>query len=244
MDNNVTDDLTKIVDGMLYNSYIFSEESIKNLKNIMYEKKVKRSCFIFEEGDKADKLYFLYEGKVNISKVMTDGKIISFFQFNRFDLFGEYGYIEGKKNSFSAKTLTDCRVGIIFQKDLDILLWQDRKISLEFMKWLAYMRQLTETKLRDLLFFGKSGALASTLIRIANMYGRKDEEAIYITKKFTNGEIADLIGATRETVNRMLNQLKRESVIRDEKGFLIILNIDKLRNLCHCEGCPKYVCRL
>lgn len=229
---------------LLCNTFIFSENSLEKLKKQMYEKKVNRGQSLFEQGDIANKLYFLYEGKVTVSKVIENGKILSFYQFSKYDLFGQYGYIEGRESTFVAKAMTDCKIGVIFKRDLETLLWNDPRFSFDFMNWMGYMQQLTETKLRDLLFFGKIGALASTLIRMSNTYGKKVGNMIYIQRKFTNAEIADLIGATRETVNRMLHQLKQELVLEYDKGLITILNMETLRDLCHCEGCPHQVCRL
>ncbi|MFP3490515.1 helix-turn-helix domain-containing protein, partial [Staphylococcus sp. SIMBA_130] len=81
------------------------------------------------------------------------------------------------------------------------------------------------------------GALASTLIRIANTYGIEEGDTIRMTTKFTNTEIADLIGATRETVNRMLNQLKKDHIIAYENGTIMIKDLEQLKAICHCEGC-------
>ncbi|HWO96750.1 MAG TPA: Crp/Fnr family transcriptional regulator [Bacillus sp. (in: firmicutes)] len=229
---------------ILANTVLFSKENLNRLKGIMYEKKVKSGTYLFEEGDLADKLYFIKEGSVNLSKVMDDGKELSFYHFGADDMFGEYQYVEGKKCMFNAVALKDCIVGVIQQQDLEVLLWQDGDFSIQFTKWLGYMQQFTQTKMRDLMFFGKNGALASTLIRMTNTYGKADGNVYHITRKFTNEEIAGLIGATRETVNRMLSQLKKEGIVGYDKGSFIILDLEALRNICHCEDCPRHVCRL
>lgn len=78
------------------------------------------------------------------------------------------------------------------------------KKPIEFMKWMGRMQRLIHVKLRDILFFRKNGALASTLIRMSNSFGKVEGGQIIITEKFTNADIGCLIGATRETVNRMI----------------------------------------
>src|SRR5690606_19192373 len=104
---------------------------------------------------------------------------------------------------------------------------------------------MTQTKFRDLMMFGKPGALCSTLIRLYNTYGemRKDG-SVMIGKKLTNTELADMIGATRESVNRMLSDLKNAGAVSNENGYMVVKNIQYLKDICHCENCPVDICRI
>lgn len=116
--------------------------------------------------------------------------------------------------------------------------------SIEFTKWVSYSQQLIQTKLRDLMFFGKNGALASAIIRMTNTYGMQKDGKWEITKKITHDEIACLIGTPRETVTRMLSQLKKDGLIQNEKGYINVIDLAGLRSICRCEDCPLHVCRL
>ena len=227
-----------------YNTQTFSEENFTKLKELMYERIVTRGEMIYWEGEGCDHLYFLNSGAVKLTKSSDEGKDLVLYHFQAGDLFGELKDDSQSINSFSAEAMTDCRLGVIQQKDLETILWQNGDLAIDFMKWMGYMQRFTQTKLRDLMFFGKHGALASTLIRIANTYGIAEGKTIRFSTKFTNTELADLIGATRETVNRMLNQLKKDEVISYEGGAIMIQDMDRLKGICHCEGCPKNICRL
>ncbi|UUZ85022.1 helix-turn-helix domain-containing protein [Paenibacillus sp. P26] len=103
---------------------------------------------------------------------------------------------------------------------------------------------MTQTKFRDLMMFGKPGALCSLLIRLNNSYGEACGKHHRIAVKMNNTEMAEMIGATRESVNRMLSEMKKEDVIDMESGHVIIKDLDYLRDVCHCENCPKDICRL
>jgi CRP/FNR family transcriptional regulator len=96
----------------------------------------------------------------------------------------------------------------------------------------------TQSKFRDLLLFGKSGALASTLIRLSNTHGEEHEEGIYLRIKLKHTEIADLIGTTREGVNRMLSAWKEEGTINIVSGHNIIRGIEDLRKISNCPTFP------
>ncbi len=106
------------------------------------------------------------------------------------------------------------------------------------------MHRVTQTKFRDLMMFGKPGALCSTLIRLCNSYGVQRDDGIYISSKQTHTDLAEMIGATRESVNRMLNDLKTRGVLSYEHQHLVIHDLNYLRDICHCENCPKDICRM
>jgi CRP/FNR family transcriptional regulator len=107
--------------------------------------------------------------------------------------------------SFSAEVTADCEIDVIQQKDLEVLLWQHGDLAVEFMKWMGLMHRMTESKFRDLMMYGTPDALCSLLIRLSNSYGVPKGEYTLINYKINNTEMADMIGATRESVNRMLN---------------------------------------
>jgi CRP/FNR family cyclic AMP-dependent transcriptional regulator len=74
----------------------------------------------------------------------------------------------------------DSVIGIIQLSDLEILIWQHGDLSVEFMQWMDLMHRLTQTRFRNLLLFGKPGALCSVLIRLSNSYVQQHGEDIII----------------------------------------------------------------
>ncbi|MFZ3590542.1 Crp/Fnr family transcriptional regulator [Bacillus sp. DJP31] len=230
--------------NQVHNTNHFTDENLTKMKDIMYDYKVESGTNIFWEGDPSDKLYFIKKGIVKLSKMTDDGKDLTFYYFGQGDMFGEFDCFVKDTCTFSAVAIHDCQIGVIQQSDLEVLLWKNGDFPIEFMKWMGVMQRLMHVKLRDILFYGKNGALASTLIRMTNTFGKVEDKYIIITEKFTNSDIGCLIGATRETVNRMIAQLKKDHVLDIENGYLVIYDLDYLKGICHCEGCPKEICRL
>lgn len=181
---------------------------------------------------------------MRITKATDDGKHLVIYMHQEGDLFGQVDPFHESAHFFSAEILEDATVGIIQQQDLEVLLWQHGDLAVEFMKWMGLMHRLTQTKLRDLMLFGKLGTLCSMLIRLGNTYGIEKDGRILISKKLTNSELADMIGTTRESVNRILGDLKKAGAISYEDGHIVIQDLDYLRDTCHCENCPKEICRI
>lgn len=225
----------------------FSEDQFVRLQELMYPKHAETGSYLFWEGEPTGKLYYIKSGRIKLRKSTEDGKdfILSILQAG--DMLCEPEDGMRAVHSFSAEVIEDAELGVIQWKDLEILLYRHGDFAVRFMNWMALMHRVTESKFRDLLLFGKPGALASTLIRLANSYGVAGADGIKINIKLTNAELADFIGTTRESVNRMLNGLKEEGTIDIRKGRIVILNLSALKSVCQCPNCPtcpKEVCRI
>ncbi|RKP52968.1 Crp/Fnr family transcriptional regulator [Cohnella endophytica] len=225
----------------------FSPEQFGRLEELMYPKHAEAGSYLFWEGEPTGKLYYIRSGKIKLRKSTEDGKdfILSILQAG--DMLCEPEDGMRAVHSFSAEAMEDAELGVIQWQDLEILLYRHGDFAVRFMNWMALMHRVTDSKFRDLLLFGKPGALASTLIRLANSYGVACAEGIRINIKLTNAELADFIGTSRESVNRMLNGLKDEGTIAIRNGRIIILKLSDLRGICRCPSspaCPKEVCRI
>lgn len=221
-----------------------SKESYDKLQAVMYTKKAEKGTYLFWDGDPAEKLYFVIEGRVRISKALDNGRTLTLYLHQKGDLICQLDPFQDSLFSFNAEVTEASRIGIIQRKDLEILLLQHGELAIEFMKWMGLTHRLTQTKLRDLMMFGKTGALCSLLIRLANSYGIVKDQHIEIDLKINNSEMADMIGTARESVNRMLGDLRKENVIDYQEGHIVIKNLAYLRDECRCENCPKEICRM
>jgi CRP-like cAMP-binding protein len=223
----------------------FSEENFERLTGVMYAKRVKKGSTLFWEGDAADYLYFIHKGRVKISKTADEGSMLTLNLHHEGDLIGYGDCLSESAHLLCAEAIEDCELGVIQRKDLEVLLWQHGDLAVEFMRWQGMMHLLMQTKFRDLIMFGKPGALSSLLIRLHNTYGEPYEaNSSRISIKMNNTEMAEMIGSTRESVNRMLSDMKKDQVIDLVIGHVIIKNLAYLRDVCHCDNCPKHICRV
>ncbi|PAD69692.1 hypothetical protein CHH83_06600 [Bacillus sp. 7586-K] len=226
------------------NTHFLSKNSMDELKQRMNTIHLRAGEYLYSEGEKVNKLFYLVKGTITLYKSNDEGKVLTLNYYTKDDMFGDDMSHDDGRAMENAKAIEDSVIGVIEKQEIEMLLWRNREFSIEFTKWVSYSQLLTQTKLRDLMFFGKNGALASVLIRMTNTYGIKNDEKWDITKKFTHDEIACLIGTPRETVTRIINQYRKDGLVAYDKGYITILNLEGLRSICKCEDCPMQVCRL
>ncbi|MDP4096061.1 Crp/Fnr family transcriptional regulator [Paenibacillus sp. P96] len=224
-----------------------TDEHIELLKGIMTWKKVKAGVSLFMEGEEAGQLYYIRSGRVKLRKSTEDGKELMLTIQRRGDLIGEFGGLGGEEYNYTAETADACEIGVFQGKELEGLLSRHGDLAVQFVKWFALKQRIMESRFRDLLLYGKTGALASTLIRAVNTCGIKNEDGILLNIKLNHTELGEMIGATRESVNRMLTSLKEQGTIEMKEGKINILQLGDLRLMCCCpeQGhCSNEICRL
>lgn len=217
----------------------------KPIQTVHHTRKIIKGTYLFQEETVGNELFVILSGKLQISKMVPDGREITIRMCQEGDLIGELTLFTRKGPYLvNAKVLEDGEVAVIYKSDLEKELEENNAIALEFMKWLLQQQRKANTKLRDLVLQGKKGALCSILIRLANSYGVKTEKGIVIDEALTNQEIANFCGTSREVINRLLSDLRKRGIISTEKGTITILDLDYLRDEINCENCPIDVCNV
>ncbi|MDQ0246581.1 CRP/FNR family transcriptional regulator [Bacillus fengqiuensis] len=206
---------------------------------------VKKGDFLFQEGSEAKELYFIKCGKIQLSKLTPDGRELTFYISSKDELIGEINlFCAASRHMLHAKALEDSEVIIIEKDQLEQLLTKDQELSIEYMRWMGERLQRTQTKFRDLVLHGKKGALYSTLIRMSNSFGIMRETGIELDLHLTNQELANFCGTSREVVNRLLSDLRKDGIISVDKGKITIHDLNYLKLEINCEDCPKDLCKM
>ncbi|MFC3040603.1 Crp/Fnr family transcriptional regulator [Virgibacillus xinjiangensis] len=207
---------------------------------------MKKDSYLFHEGMDAHEIYLIRSGLVQIDKLTADGKELSLRICKQDDIVGELTlFSDHAKYFLSARVVEPGEVLVVKKHILEKELMTNAPLAIEFMKWTSTHMRKFQSKIRDLLLNGKKGALYSTLIRLSNSYGTQKEDGILIDMVFTNQELAMFCAATRESINRLLVDLRKQDVISiGRDGRILIKNIDHLRTEIGCENCPIEICNI
>ncbi|MBT2645784.1 Crp/Fnr family transcriptional regulator [Bacillus sp. ISL-34] len=215
------------------------------LDNKQQVKHMEKGRYLFQESTPASDLYYIIKGKVEVSKVVPDGRELTIRISSENDLVGETVlFSQNPKYMMNAKMMEDGTVAAISKEALEEKIASDSQLAVEMMTWLSAQNRKNQAKFRDMLLHGKKGAFYSTLIRLSNSYGTEAEDGKVINLPFTNQELANFCGTSREVVNRMLAQLRKNNVISIKKGRITILDFDYLKQEIDCENCPIEICTI
>lgn len=210
-----------------------------------YKRKIEKGTFLFQEGMKANELFIIDSGLIQISKIVPDGRELTLRMCSKGDIIGELSlFCLSPRYMLNAKVIESGKVAVIQQNELEEKLKHDQQLALELMKWTSLQYRKTQTKFRDLILHGKKGALYSTLIRLSNSYGEISEKGITLKIPLTNQELANFCGTSREVVNRMLGELRKNEIISVEKGIITIHSLSYLKKEIDCENCPVEICNI
>ncbi|WP_251551592.1 Crp/Fnr family transcriptional regulator [Neobacillus muris] len=206
---------------------------------------LEKGQYLFQEGQNAGEMFLILSGKVQISKLSPEGRELSLRICSENEICGELTlFTQSPKYLLSALMLEDGEIAVVKKEMIEKKLFQDSALAFEFIKWLSDHLRKTQMKFRDLILYGKKGALYSTLIRMTNSYGVNRNDGILINLPLTNQELANFCGTTRESINHLLKELKEEGIISIEKKKITVHDLPFLKQQIGCENCPAIFCSI
>lgn len=187
--------------------------------------------FIVREGDPGGTFYIILEGSVAVTRIASDGRetILSILKAN--DFFGEMSLFDSSLRSASIKTLSDVKVGVIDEKAFLDVLERSPKIARYLVTALSQRLRAANQLIAATTSQDIRARLASLLLNLSQSFGEKVDNGVKITLRLTNQEMANMIGTTRETVNRTLNRFWDEHLIDMRTSHVVIVEAEKLRSL-------------
>lgn len=206
---------------------------------------LKSGEYLFHEGDHAKYFYFVRRGQIFITKFAESGRVLSLRLATRGSIIGELPlYEENPVYIFNAVAQSDSEVYAIEFPTLHSWLEKKPSLAINLLKIIGVHMRKQHSKFRDLVLYGKKGAIYSTLIRFANSYGLEVDGGILITVPLTNQELANYSATARESLNRMLGDLRRQNIIEIRDGLIFIRDINFLKREIQCENCGLEICNI
>jgi CRP/FNR family transcriptional regulator, cyclic AMP receptor protein len=185
---------------------------------------------LFERGDPADSLLLIMSGRVKIRNITTDGREVVLNFLGGGDIIGEIASLDCGVRTASAKAYQDTQIFQLYRRDLLPVLTQQPAALLEIVQLLCErlrtISRLVEDNLRDM-----RGRFAAGILRLATQHGRRTPRGIEIDLAVNQRDLGNYLGLARENVNRQINRLVSDGVIRIGDGVLIIVNESALAAL-------------
>ena len=219
------------MDWVLSRAAIFhgvEPSALRALTGELHPMIVKHGHTFFAEGEQGDRMYIIVAGKVKIGRRAHDGRESLYTVRGPSESFGELSVFDPGPRTSTATALSDVVVAPV--EGLTLRAWiADRpQISERLLRVLARRLRRTDDLLSDLIFTDVPGRLAKQLLSLAQRFGVQEDGALRVTHGLTQEELAQLIGATRETVNKALADFSQRGWIRLEGKSVVITESEHL----------------
>lgn len=210
-----------------------SEEEIDGLAQLMSEVTLKRGDTLFHEGDDGDRFYIVTEGKVKLSHTSDDGRENLLAVLGPGEVIGELSLFDLGKRSSTVVAIAPTRLLALAHSDMRRYLVEHTGLALSMLRELAVRLRHTNEQLADLVFSDVPGRVAKALLDLANRFGERTPEGIYVAHDLTQEELAHLVGASRETVNKSLADFVSRGWIRLEGRAVLLIEVPRLQRRAH-----------
>ena len=202
--------------------------AVNNLIQDMETVRFPRGTTIFEEGEPGDRLYIIATGKVKIGRRSPDGRENLLTIMGPSDMFGELSIFDPGPRTSTATTVTEVRAVCMDREALKQWIDHRPEIAEQLLRVLARRLRRTNNSLADLIFTDVPGRVAKALLQLAQRFGTQEAGSLRVTHDLTQEEIAQLVGASRETVNKALADFAHRGWLRLEGKSVLISDSERL----------------
>ena len=203
-------------------------EGAAALRSSLKERSVTKGEVIFQEGDPGERMYVILEGKVKLGQSSNDGRESLLAILGPGEMFGELSLFDPGQRTSTATALTDAVILALSNEQLRPWLAGRPEVAAALLQALARRLRRTNEAMADLVFSDVPGRVAKALMDLGEKFGEVTSEGLLVTHDMTQEELAQLVGASRETVNKALADFAQRGWIRLESRQVLILDVERL----------------
>lgn len=210
-----------------------TDDELKHVQNITIKRFYRKRTVIFTEGAEKEAVYFVIDGMIKAFKTDENGNehIVSFL--NHGDMFPHTGLFNQNPYPATAEALVDSKLLAIPVRSFELLLNRIPEISIKVMRVMSAKIEELQQKLQQLTGNDVQDRGLAFLVKLAEKHGKVKDGMVFIRVPMTNQEFASAIGTTRETVNRLINQLRKEGILESDRSGYRIKDMDALKSWSH-----------
>ena len=206
--------------------WLFSEladAEIDRIRALAREQRYPARQTIVAQGDESGDLFLVIDGRLRASSCNSNGDEVVLSIMGPGEVFGEMALLDGAPRSATVSTIDPCQLVVIEAGSFHALLRQMPTLAQSLMKVMARrIRDLTD-RTQDVALLNVESHLAKVVLALANRFGDRSRTGqTAITLKLSQQELASMVGATRELVNRRLRAWAQRGIVELVSGSLII----------------------
>jgi CRP-like cAMP-binding protein len=203
------------------------EENLKILATKFHSRKYKKKEVIFHQGDDSHVLYVIMKGKVRIFSISPAGNETSYRIFPVHDIIGEFAAIDGRPRSTTAQAIEDCILLEIERKQFLQCIHGMPDLAMGLIKILIEKLRFTTAYAETIVQYDATGRLLNMLLQYNKTIGVEIEagKRYELNLSMHQEDMATMVGARREWVNRILRKWKKGGLIEYSQGKITILDL-------------------
>jgi len=205
------------------------DESARALRRQMSDVKLSRGEHLFLEGQDGDRLYVVLDGKIKLTRAAADGRENLLSVLGPGEMFGELSLFDPRPRTSTASAVTDATVAALAHDALRPWLLERPDVSMHMLRALARRVRREFDVTADLVFTDVPGRVAKNLLDLADRFGEQERDGLHVHHDLTQEELAQLVGASRETVNKALADFAARGWLQISARSVLILDTERLR---------------
>ncbi|MEQ1798483.1 MAG: response regulator [Lacibacter sp.] len=205
-----------------------SKDILESLTTDRDVNKYRKKQTVYNEGNRAARLFFIVKGKVKTFKSNDDGKELVVGLYTEGDFLGYVALLEGSSYKETAEAMEDSELAIIPKADFDELMNSNPQVAQKFIQLLAKNVADKEEHLLGLAYNSLRKKVADALMSLQRKYKTGDG---HFSINISRENLASIAGTATESLIRTLGDFRTEKLIDIKEGNIIILNEKKLENL-------------
>ena len=189
---------------------------------------LKRGTTLFSKGDPGTNLIAVISGTIKISISSPDGRNAILNLIEAGEIFGEIALLDGQPRSTDAIANSNCELFIIDRREFIPFVRSQPTVAMKLIELLCARLRRTSDQVEQVILQNLPGRLASALLRLSEKHKASPQGR---TIAITQQEISEMVGMTRESINKQLRAWAARNWVRLEHGAIVVLDTEALQEL-------------
>jgi CRP-like cAMP-binding protein len=186
---------------------------------------------IFAKGSPGMSLMAVLNGVVRISSPSASGREIVLNLIHPGEIFGEIALLDGRERTADAVAITDCELLVLHRRDFIPFLKDRADVCIKLIELLCHRLRRTSEQVEQLSFAHLESRIAAALLQLAREHDGQISVASPINLRITQRELGNMVGGSREHVNKQLQAWQKAGLIELGKGAIVIRDAAALARL-------------
>ena len=201
----------------------------ESLAAAVTRRRYRRAETIFQKDEPGHSVYIVERGSVRIYVPSPQGNDLVLAVLGAGDFFGDLSLLDGRPRSASAAATSDTTLLALERIDFIALITSRPEAAMAVLEAVSRRLRETDEMAADLAFLDVPGRLAKKLLDLAASNGVRKSSGVLIDLAVTQEELANMIGVTRESVNRNLSDFKKMGLVTNQGRKIIVKDAARLR---------------